>query len=72
MTNRFCDQEVPCTQLSKAAMMLLSSDYSAKGFEIIVKGAGGKEYRVFFEYCPFCGTRIDPKFLQTIKVRRRR
>lgn len=72
MANKFCDQEVPCTQLAKAAVQLLSSDYSGKGFEFIVKGSGGKDYRVFLEYCPFCGTRIDIKFLQTLKIRRKK
>lgn len=68
MPSRFCDQEDPCPPLRKAAQHLLSPDHSGKGFEVIVDGKK-QRYRVFFEYCPFCGTRIDPKFLATLKVR---
>jgi len=55
--------------LRKAAIQILSADYSGKGFEIIVEGKGGKKFRVFFEYCPFCGTRIDEHYLASLKVR---
>ncbi len=71
MANRYCDLEDACPGLLKASKFLLSADYSAKGFEVIVKGRDGQEYRVFFEYCPFCGTRIDPKFLSMLKVKKR-
>lgn len=68
MPSRFCDQEDPCPMLKKAAELLLSPDYSGKGFEITVKGKK-KLYRVYFEYCPFCGTRIDEKFLATLEIK---
>lgn len=69
MPSRFCDQEDPCPQLKKAAVQLLSLDYSGKGFEVIVNGRTKKPFRVYFEYCPFCGTRIDQKFLETLPSR---
>lgn len=70
MPTRFCDPPDPCPLLKKAAVHLLSPDYSGQGFEFIVEGKGGKRFRVFAEYCPFCGTRIDEHFLATLRVRK--
>lgn len=70
MPSRFCDQEDPCPLLRKAVIKLLSPEFDGRGFEIIVNGRGNQPHKVFFEYCPFCGTRIDPKFLSTIKVKK--
>lgn len=83
MPSRFCDQEDPCPLLRRAATSLLSSDWDRKEFEttdsngrplnmiqMIVSGRGKKQFRVFIEYCPFCGTRVDPKFLEAIARKR--
>lgn len=70
MPSRFCDYEDPCPEMRKAAKVLLSADFSKKGFEVIVKGRDNATHRVFFEYCPFCGTRIDPKFIETLKPKK--
>lgn len=70
MPSRFCDQEDPCPLLRKAATQLLSPDFGGKGFEVHVSGRAKKSYRVYFEYCPFCGTRIDQKFISLLPMRR--
>ena len=70
MPSRFCDQEDACPTLKKAAKSLLSPDFSGKGFEVIIKGRDGVEHRVFLEYCPFCGTRIDSRFVETLRPKR--
>lgn len=83
MPSRFCDQEDPCPLMKKAAVMLLASDWDRKEFEtldsnghpmnmlqMVINGKGKKQFRVFFEYCPFCGTRIDQKFLEAISRRK--
>ncbi len=71
MPIQFCDHEDACPALAKAGKILLSHDYSSRGFEVLIKGRDDREYRVFFEYCPFCGTRIDPKYLETLKKRKK-
>jgi hypothetical protein len=55
--------------MKKAAKILLSADYSQPGtqFQVVVQGRALAPQRVFFEYCPFCGTRLDEKFLITLK-----
>lgn len=81
--SRFCDQEDPCPLLKKAAASLLAPDWDRKEFQtpddnghpmnmlqIVVQGKGKKTWRVYLEYCPFCGTRIDPKFLEAISRRK--
>lgn len=83
MPSKFCDQEDPCPLLKKAATALLTGDWDRKEFEtsdsnghpmhlfqVIIAGKNKKQHRVFFEYCPFCGTRIDSKFLEAISRKR--
>lgn len=69
MPSRFCDQEDPCPTLRRAVEVLLSHDFDGKSFTIVVQGRTKRPQKVYFEYCPFCGTRIDEKFLSTIRTR---
>jgi hypothetical protein len=65
MPARFCDK-TPCPPLKKAFDVLLPQDAKGEQFEFIVLPAPSElpPQRVFFEYCPFCGTRIDPEWLE--------
>ncbi len=85
MPIRFCDNEDPCPSLRRAVTTLLAKDWNSPEFITKLEdGAGrlvescmfqiialndGRPLRVFIEYCPFCGSRIDSKFLENIRER---
>lgn len=86
MPSRFCDNEDPCPNLRKAVSAFLVKDWDDPRFMTRLEDGNGKlvdsfmfqimvvgrtkTLRVFIEYCPFCGTRVDPKFLEILRTKR--
>ena len=69
MSARFCDKD-PCPPLQKALKVLVPSPLTGESLEFIVLPRDpGPPQRVFFEYCPFCGTRIEPEWIEAANDR---
>lgn len=57
MANEYCDWE-PCHWLKKFIEAKLDEGQKAVSASIVSKSKKPKAFRVFFWYCPFCGTRL--------------
>ena len=70
MPARFCDKD-PCPSLEKAIHLLVPSQLTGDSLEFIVLPTD-RAYPpqiVSFEYCPFCGTRIEPEWIEAAQDR---
>ena len=69
MAARFCDKD-PCPPLRWAFEILLQHQ-ADNTFKVVVTPSSDKypPQLVPFEYCPFCGTRIEPEWVETLKRR---
>lgn len=69
MPSRVCDGS-PCSHMRLALPYLLMPKPDDETLDILVIAKNAKAqkvlWRVTLQYCPFCGTRIDPDFVQSL------
>lgn len=65
-----CDVE-PCKDMARAIDQLVSAGTEHSFFEIPVVHKKSMVVSVRLVYCPFCGTRIDEKWVEEARTPRR-
>lgn len=70
MASKFCDK-TPCPEMKKAFDVLVPKNLSDGPIRFIVhpNNPALPPQLVYIGYCPFCGTRIDPEWLEEMMSR---
>jgi hypothetical protein len=68
MASRMCDVG-PCDLMKRMLLSLVPPDCSDEYVELLVdtKRETAPLIRVYLRYCPFCGVRLDPHWIMSLR-----